>query len=62
MFVTVSALLAKGLVRRGLEGTNGEEAYDLVFILLSNSAFSAECLEHILVHSFSGDSSAVVLG
>ena len=40
-----------------------KEGYDFIFILLYNSAFSTECFEHILMHSFfSGDSSAVVLG
>lgn len=56
--------LTKGLVRRGLlRGINVEEGYDLIFILLYNSAFSTECFEHTLMHSFfSGDSCAVVLG
>ena len=57
-------VLTKGLMRKGLlRGINVEEGYDLIFILLYNSAFSPECFEHILMHSFfSGDSSAVVLG
>lgn len=57
-------VLTKGLMRKGLlRGINVKEGYDFIFILLYNSAFSTECFEHILMHSFfSGDSSAVVLG